>query len=182
MIVQTPVSISTPARQRFVQMAYHVRDIDEAMPRFYQRFGLGPFLVRRHIMLDEVRYRGAPAALDISAAHVQAGAVQVELVMQHCSNPSAFRDAYRADEEGLHHVALFPQDHDAMVAHYAEAGFAATTELVTRERRGATYVDTRPMLGHMVEIYRVNASLHAFYAQIAAAAETWDGQTLAIEL
>lgn len=176
-----PPQVSSVARQRFVQNAYHVADLDEAIDRWHRQFGLGPFIVRRHISLDRVLYRGASAQLDISAAHVQAGAVQVELVMQHGDEPSAFRDMYAADQEGMHHIALFPEDHDAMVAHYRANGFAVVTDIVTAEGRGAAYVDTRVQLGHMTEVYRVNQSLFDFYAEIAAAAEGWDGHQVRIE-
>lgn len=151
------------------------------MAVWQRRFGMGPFILRRHIALDQVSYRGLPATLDISAAHVQAGPVQIELIMQHCDQPSAFRDAFAPHEEGLHHVALFPENHGKMVDHYLERGFPVATDLVTAERRGASYLDTRAALGHMIEIYRVNDSLHAFYAQVAEAAAKWDGHALFIE-
>lgn len=175
-------AVSRPERQHFVQMAYHVADIDEAMPRYAALLGIGPFLVRRHIRLDPVSYRGQPGALDISAAHAQAGPIQIELVMQHCANPSAFRDMFAPDEEGLHHTALFPEDYNAMIAHYRQQGCDVATELVTPEKRGASYVDTVASLGHMVEVYRVNESLFSFYAAVADAARGWDGKTLAIEV
>lgn len=164
-----------------MQIAYHVADLDTAMAAWQRRFGMGPFILRRHIALDQVSYRGRPATLDISAAHVQAGPVQIELVMQHCDQPSAFRDCFGPDEEGLHHVALFPEDHQVMVDHYAKQGFPVVTDLLTAERRGASYVDARAVLGHMIEIYRVNDSLHALYALVADAAANWDGSTLFIE-
>ncbi len=173
---------STPERQHFVQIAYHVADLDEAIERFARLMGTGPFLVRRHIGLDPVTYRGEASALDISAAHAQAGPVQIELVTQHCDRPSAFRDMYRADQEGMHHVALFPEDYDTMVAHYRQLGFPVATELVTGEGRGAAYVDTRVVLGHMIEVYRVNDSLYEFYDAVAAAAQGWDGRECAIEM
>lgn len=174
--------LSTPQRQHFVQTAYHVRDLDEAIERYHHILGIGPFIVRRHIALDQVLYRGRPVSLDISAAHAQAGPVQIELVTQHCDNPSTFRDCFAPDEEGLHHVALLPEDHAAMVAHYKAQGFEPATDLVTVEKRGATYVDTAAVLGHVVEIYRVNQSLLDFYALIADAAHQWDGRQLMIEL
>jgi Glyoxalase/Bleomycin resistance protein/Dioxygenase superfamily len=176
------VSFSTPERQRFVQNAYHVRDLDEAIARYHRLLGIGPFVVRRHIALDQVYYRGAQSSLDISAAHAQAGDIQIELVTQHCQSPSTFRDRFAPDEEGLHHVALFPEDHGAMVAHYQACGFAAVTDLVTVELRGATYMDNAVALGHAVEIYRVNQSLLDFYALIADAADGWDGRHLTIEM
>ena len=173
---------STPQRQHFVQIAYHVADIDQAMPRFARMMGIGPFLVRRHIGLDPVSYRGQPSALDISAAHAQAGPVQIELVMQHCDNPSAFRDMFSANEEGLHHVALFPENYDAMIAHYRAQGHQVATELVTPEKRGAAYVDTVATFGHMIEVYRVNETLYDFYHAVAEAAQDWDGSELVIEV
>lgn len=173
---------STPQRQHFVQIAYHVADLDEAMPRFAQLMGIGPFLVRRHIGLSPVSYRGSDSALDISAAHAQAGPVQVELVMQHCDNRSAFRDMFDPDAEGLHHVALFPEDYDAMITHYRRLGYEVATELVTPEKRGAAYIDTVAALGHMVEVYRVNDTLYKFYRAVADAARDWDGKTIAIEV
>jgi hypothetical protein len=176
------VRFSTPDKQCIVQQAYHVGDLDEAIGRWHRMLGIGPFLVRRHIALDDVLYRGQRATLDISAAHAQAGDIQIELVQQHCSSPSAFRDMFAPDEEGLHHIALFPEDHEAMVGHYRQLGFETATELITAERRGAAYVDTCATLGHMVEIYRVNDSLVEFYRAIERAANEWDRRALMIEL
>lgn len=176
------VLFSTPERQRFVQNAYHVGDLDQAIARWHRATGLGPFLVRRHIALKDVRYRGDPSTLDISAAHVQAGPVQIELVTQHCDSPSTFRDMFDARSDGFHHVAVFPQDHAALVEHYEGLGFPVATEFVTGEGRGAAYLDTRALLGHMVEIYRVNDSLLTFYEQIDQAARSWDGRQLVIEV
>lgn len=173
---------STPQHQHFVQVAYHVADIDEAMPRFAHAMGIGPFILRRHIGLNPVSYRGSPSTLDISAAHAQAGPVQIELVTQHCDSPSAFRDMYAPDQEGLHHLALFPEDYDSMIAHYRALGHDIATELVTPEKRGAAYVDTAAMLGHMVEVYRVNETLYEFYQAVADASRDWDGETIAIEI
>lgn len=169
-------------RHRTIQNAYYVKDIDAAIERFHRLWGIGPFLVRRHIVLAEVKYRGRPSRLDISAAYVQAGPIQVELVTQHDDTPSAFRDAYAAHQEGFHHVAVLPEDYDALIASYAKQGFPVATELRTASGRGAAYVDTRPMLGHMVEIYHVSEGLKALYREVERAAETWDGRQLTIEV
>lgn len=169
-------------RHRTVQNAYYVRDLDAAIERWHRLWGIGPFFVRRHIVLPEVRYRGMPSQLDISAAYVQAGPIQIELVTQHDDSPSAFRDAFGSDGEGFHHVAVIPDDYDALVAAYAAQGFPVVTELRTASGRGAAYVDTRSMLGHMVEIYVVSESLLALYRDVAAAAESWDGRQLRIEV
>ena len=167
---------------RIIQNAYYVVDLDQAIERWHRVWGIGPFYVRRHIVLPQVSYRGAPAELDMSAAYVQAGALQVELVTQHNDAPSAFRDAFAPGQEGLHHVAVIPDDYHRLLAHYAALGYPVATELRTAAGRGAAYVDTRPMLGHMTEVYLPNDNLNALYREVAAGAAAWDRRVLRIEV
>jgi hypothetical protein len=169
-------------RHRSIQNAYFVNDLDEAVERWHRLWGIGPFFIRRHIVLPEVSYRGQSAQLDISAAYVQAGPIQVELVTQHDNEPSAFREVFEEGEEGFHHVAVIPQDYQALLEHYSRAGFPVVTELKTAAGRGAAYVDTRAMLGHMTEVYWPSESLNRLYSEVAKAAEKWDGRELRIEV
>lgn len=165
-----------------VQQAYYVADLDAAIARWHAALGLGPFFVRRHIALSSARYRGAPAHLDISAAYVQSGTIMIELVTQHGDDPSGFRDLYAAHESGPHHAAVIPEDYDALVAHFVGLGYPVTTELMTASGRGAAYLDTRPLTGQMLEIYRPNDGLRALYREVAQAATTWDGRQVVIEV
>jgi len=167
---------------RIIQNAYYVSDLDLAITRFHNLWGLGPFFVRRHIGLENVTYKGAPAELDISAAYTQAGDIMIELVTQHNNAPSVFRDRFSADGNGFHHVALDFGDHDAQVESFNSRGFESVTSFKTSEGRGATYLDTFDLLGHATEIYRVNDSLRALYAKVRDAASTWNGKGLSIEL
>lgn len=169
-------------RHRTIQNAYYVSDLDSAIERWHRAWGIGPFFVRRHIVLPEVSYRGTPSRLDISAAYVQAGPIQVELVTQHDDTSSAFRDMFAAHEEGFHHVAVIPDDYQRLLAAYAALGYPVATELRTASGRGAAYVDTRPLFGHMLEVYAISDSLTALYRDVAAAAESWDGRRLIIEV
>ena len=167
---------------RIIQNAYYVSDLDLAITRFHNLWGLGPFFVRRHIGLENVVYRGEPAALDISAAYTQAGDIMIELVTQHNNAPSIFRDRFAAHESGFHHVALDFGDHDSQVKSFNNRGFESVTSFKTSEGRGATYLDTFDLLGHATEVYRVNDSLRALYANVRSAAETWNGERLILEL
>ncbi|MEK9920856.1 MAG: VOC family protein [Luminiphilus sp.] len=167
---------------RIIQNAYYVSDLDLAITRFHNLWGLGPFFVRRHIGLENVVYRGEPAALDISAAYTQAGDIMIELVTQHNNEPSIFRDRFAAHESGFHHVALDFGDHDSQVESFNSRGFESVTSFKTSEGRGATYLDTFDLLGHATEVYRVNDSLRALYANVRSAAETWNGERLIVEL
>ncbi len=167
---------------RIIQNAYYVADLDHAITRFHNLWDLGPFFVRRHIGLENVLYRGEPAALDISAAYTQAGDIMIELVTQHNDAPSIFRDRFAAHESGFHHVALDFGDHDSQVESFNSRGFESVTSFRTNEGRGATYLDTFELLGHATEIYIVNDSLRALYAKVRDAASTWDGKDLSIDL
>ena len=169
-------------RERIIQNAYHVRDVDAAIERWHRLWGLGPFFLRRNIGLENILYRGSPAALEITAAYVQAGDIMVELVTQHNEAPSIFRDMYSADEEGFHHVALDFGDHDARVRHYLDLGFEIATSFLTVEGRGASYIDTIAALGHAVEVYIVNDTLIDLYKEVRSASENWNVRNLVIEL
>lgn len=174
--------MALPFRHQTIQNAYYVADLDEAVDRWHRLWGIGPFFIRRHIALPEVRYKGQVSRLDISAAYVQAGPIMVELVTQHDDTPSAFREMFTAHEEGFHHVAVLPDDYEGLLAGYAAAGFPVVTELRTASGRGAAYVDTRAMFGHMVEVYWPSEGLVKLYREVAEASAQWDGRQLKIEL
>lgn len=166
----------------FIQIAYVVDSIDQAMARWHRLWGTGPYIVRRHIAMEQVWYRGTPATLDISAAFVQAGKIQIEFIEQHDDRPSAFRDMYAPGQQGIHHVAVLPEDARATVDHLVAQGYPVATELRTRGGRGAWFIDTRPVLGHMMEIYPESEGIRALYRRVATEAAQWDGRTMVIEL
>ena len=166
---------------RIVQNAYVVDDLDHAIERWHAALGLGPFVVSRHLQFERSLYRGAPTPLDISAAFVQSGDLQIELICQHNPEPSAFRDMFAQGEEGLHHVAAFPANYDRLVGACTSRGFAVATELAAAGDLGAAFIDTRELWGHMLEVYRDNGSLRRFYRLVADAARDWDRRDLIIE-
>ena len=173
---------SDPDRQHVVQVAYHVADLDQAIARWHAATGVGPFFLRRRIPLADVHYRGTPTSLEIGAAMVQSGDIQIELIQQICDSPSTFREMFDRSQEGLHHVAVAPRERTAMIAHYAQFDCPVVTSFETVAGGGADYVDTRPLFGHMLEIYRVSDRIIALYDRVAEAAAAWDGRELVIEI
>ena len=170
------------AGQNIIQNAYLVNDIDQAIERWHGLWGIGPFFVRRHIVFASVVYRGAPSRIDMSAAYVQAGPIQVELVTQHDNSPSAFRDMFAPGTEGLHHVAMIPVNYGEMIAHYTGLGYPVAAEVRTAGGRGAAFLDARPLVGHMMEVYVPGDGITALYRDVAAAAASWDRRRLKIEV
>jgi len=165
-----------------VQNAYVVRDLDEAIERWHAALGLGPFVVSRHLQFERTVYRGAPVPLDISVAFAQAGELQIELLCQHNDGPSAFRDAFGPGEEGLHHVALFPEDYERFVEGCRARGFAVAAEIAAPGGGGAAFIDTRGISGHMLEVYRGGDRVRALYRFVARTSRDWDGRSLIIDI
>jgi len=166
----------------YIQVAYVVDNLDRAIERWHRLWGTGPYIVRRHIPMEHVWYRGTPTTLDISAAFVQSGQMQIEFIEQHDATPSAFRDMYARGQQGLHHVAILPTDARATVDRFVAQGYPITTELRTRAGRGAWFLDTRALLGHMIEVYPDSPGIRALYRRVAEEATRWDGRTMMIEL
>lgn len=164
-----------------VQIAYAVLDVHEAAALWAERNGAGPFFIREHIPVTNVRYRGEPGTFDHSSAYGQWGEVMVELVQDHTVGPSAVRDvvgdrAAGGRGVGLHHLAFMVDDlvvaqrvltargwPEAMYAEVAPSGTAFVFHDATAE------------LGHMLELYVGSPSLRAFYEFVASAARDWDG-------
>ena len=100
-------------RAPVVQNCYVVNDLREACKRYNEVYGVGPFFVFDHIQLVKNWYRGTEMPLDISAAFVQSGDLNIEFIQQHNDGPSCYRDMFKPGEEGFHHTAIFCKDYDA---------------------------------------------------------------------
>lgn len=158
-----------------VQIAYAVPDVDVAARAWADRFGAGPFFVRRHIALADVMYRGAPAEFDHSSAYGQWGALMVELVADHTDGPTVVNDRRGAAFTGLHHVAFIVHDLDAALKLLIASGFEVAMSARTKDATRFHFVDTVAALGHYIELYQRSPRVTGFYDMVADAARGWDG-------
>lgn len=165
--------------QIILQHAYLVPDIDAAIQHWHKVFGLGPFFLTRHIELDSCTFKGAPSSLDFSVAIAQSGDAQVELVQQHCDSPSCFQSMKQAGRFGLHHIAVFADDYDALLADYASHDILAVTAGTFGGSRFA-YVDATATLGLYIEVLEENKNIRKFFDFIKATADNPDHNTQAI--
>ncbi len=101
-------------------IAYIVRDLDEALPLFEERFGLS--VVVREVLADQ----------QVEALALGIGPGQIELIAPTTTESGAAR-FLESRGEGLHHVAYEVNDLEAELARLAADG----TELIdTVPRRG----------------------------------------------
>lgn len=165
-----------PGANAFMQAAYLVRDFDTALDHWLKQ-GAGPFYVGRRMTLD-LAYRDRPAKLELSVAWGQFDGIQVELIEQHCTNPSAFRDLFPegvADGPGsLHHMGMLNHDYDKAMAGATALGYRPATSGCFDGTRFA-HMDARPAYGFMIELTEATPNILAFYDTVEKAARGWTG-------
>ncbi|MBT7951795.1 MAG: hypothetical protein HN764_09240 [Gammaproteobacteria bacterium] len=165
--------------QNIVQIAYYVNDVEAAAQKAHATFGTGPFFIYKNIELLDVSYRGQKSELDHSSAYAQAGPLMIEFTQQNNNAPSAFTDMYPNHEEGFHHVAIFVDNVSEEMSSLNNEGYETVTHYFTRDGNvEVAFIDTRAVLGHMVELYKPVDALTRFYSAVAKSADNWDGKEL----
>jgi hypothetical protein len=157
------------------QLAYVVRDMDAALKYWTEVLKVGPFFMFEHCPLDNQRYRGQPANVDVNLALGNSGALQIELIYQNNNAPSVYKEFLDAGREGVHHFGMMPVDYAATCAQYEALGHEAAFQC---DIGGAelTYFDTVAKLGHFIELWDNNSIYKDLFALVEDAAIGWDGK------
>lgn len=153
-----------------VQMAYAVADVREAAAG-WAPLGVGPFFVMEHIELGATHINGAATTFDHSSAYGWWGDVMFELICQHDA-PGSERIVGTG---GLHHVAHFVDDLDAVSSGLVADGHGEVLRAETAGGMGFAFHDGGPARGHLIEIYEGVPRLREFYDMVRDASIGWDG-------
>jgi catechol 2,3-dioxygenase-like lactoylglutathione lyase family enzyme len=163
------------------QIAFVVRDVEQALRYWTETLGVGPFFVLRDLTPESFRYRGKPSPPPtLTIALGNSGDLQVELIQQHDEHPSAYRDFLASGREGMQHVSswLTRAEYDATLARMMATGTVVAHEgaMPGGGVRFAYFAtDTTPS-GLVYEIADVaEPQVYALMQMIADAAKTWDG-------
>ena len=108
----------------FKQCAVVVEDLDEAVRRWAELLGIGPWTAYRlePPRLKEMLYHGEKVEFSLRHALAWQGELQFELV-QPLGGPSIFADHLADHGEGLHHIGKYVPDHPQAVTEALGAGF-----------------------------------------------------------
>ncbi len=164
-----------------VQVAYFVNDIRATAARMAATVGAGPFYVIENIRLDWCQHRGEPSDFVHSSAYGQWGDSMLELVQQEGEGDSPFRDMYRPGEEGIHHMACFVDSIDETIAEYEQRGIPLAARAMAEQGTEFAFIDTRSLLGHMLEIYVASEALSGFYDLVRTSSEGWNGTDVFVD-
>jgi hypothetical protein len=164
------------------QNAYVVPDIEAACRRLHELYGIGPFFRVGPYEMRDVHYRGAAATepVIVEAAFAVSGPVQIELVRQHGSAPSIFRDMYGDGDHGFHHIATWTQDFESEKQAFVDAGYEVAMEISGMGDYRVAFIDARKTVGHMIELYPDHPVLRAVYASVLERTRSWDGRKLVL--
>ncbi|HEX7784018.1 MAG TPA: VOC family protein [Sphingobium sp.] len=166
---------------RIVQNAYVVRDLEAACAQLNRLTGIGPFVGGVEVALDQHRYRGAAAdPIRLRGVFVQSGDLNIELIEMLSDGPCAFREMFAGNDEGMHHTAMFCDDYAVERDRWVAAGYPVVSEFTTAFGASICYVDTRPLFGHMLELYPEDAIIRAMYRQTVEETESWDGKQMIV--
>jgi hypothetical protein len=165
-----------------VQVAYAAADVHTMVNRWVAD-GIGPFFLREHIALRNVRIRGVPSTFDHTSAFAWWGNVMVELIHQHVDDrdheaepivPEPIVPEPIVGDSGVHHMAFFVDDFRVASGELVATG---RPELLYAEAGSMPFAfhDAWAERSHHIEIYERTGSLGRFYDMVRSASLGWDG-------
>jgi methylmalonyl-CoA/ethylmalonyl-CoA epimerase len=152
-----------PVWTGLLQVAVVVRDMDEAVRRYADGYGIGPWKLYtfRGTHRDMV-IRDRPASYGMRVALCDLGSVNWELI-QPLDQHSIYAEFLRDHGEGVQHVALSTEDPSAAIEHARQRSpngigvLQAGTVPSGREGLRYTYLDTVHDLGVVAEVWQPSA-------------------------
>lgn len=159
------------------QLGYVVRDIEAAMRCWTAEHGVGPFYLFERAPVHDLRYRGKPARAQIAFALAQSGPVQVELIQPLDAHPSLYREFLSGPGDGLQHVAYWTEAFEQLAGTARRLGMQEVWTGYTGDPEGRfAYFEGSGPAGTCIEISALSERKRALFAEVARAAEGWDGE------
>lgn len=170
------MSVLTMNDRPLHHVCYIVDDIPEAVDRWVESTGAGPFFsLGKHIEFDEALFEGEPCTFDHSSAIGRWGPVFLELIALHEVTPALEARYYTGGAGGgnIAHAAYLVDDLAAETDRLEAAGNSKFFHL----RQGPVEISVfdAPLLGHAVEVLGRTDEVDGLFGLIAGAAEGWGG-------
>jgi methylmalonyl-CoA/ethylmalonyl-CoA epimerase len=145
-----------------LQIGVVIRDLDAAMKRYWEEFGLGPWQINTFDSTNtrDMVIRGQRQNFAARAATTQIGNVEWELI-EPLDDDSIYAEFLREHGEGLHHVGFAVKDFQQAMAFFRDKD----TEVLlggTWNDIEMAYWDTRDTLGCIAEIWTLPSEDEGF--------------------
>jgi hypothetical protein len=157
------------------QLGYVVPDIESAMRYWHEVNGVGPWFYIERVPLSSFKYKGQASAPEMSIALANSGSAQIELIQQRNDAPSMYKDYIDAGQEGLQHIAYWPEDYDGAMRAAEAQGLVVGQEGDIAGRGQFIYYQTVGHHGTCIEFAEFNAYRQYQFAEIERICREWDG-------
>lgn len=142
--------------RRIDQVCIVVRDLHQAMERYWTHAGIGPWRVYTYgeSLVRERNYRGEPADYEFLVAFAQTPTVMLELI-QPLRGPTIYDEFLARHGEGIHHFGMFVPNLAKAVAEARELGFEVIQSGVGTGPRGDggfAYLSTETTFSALFEL------------------------------
>jgi hypothetical protein len=158
------------------QLGYVVRDVEAAMKYWIEVNGVGPFFYIEKVPLASFSYKGQSSKLEMSIALAFSGGAQVELIQQRNDAPSLYKDYIDAGQEGLQHIAYWPEDYQGAQRAAEAQGLKIGQEGDIAGRGGFIYYQTAGHHGTCIEFAEFNAYRQYQFTEMERISRVWDGR------
>lgn len=160
-----------------MQLAFVVRDMDEAMRYWTEVMQVGPFVVFESCRDNRrLTYRGADTGVEWSLGFAYWQDVQLELICQTNDEPSAFKELLDSGREGLQHIGFWPDDFEGACAYLEDKAHKEVTVIYLDDgRRNGIYYESPRHIGPMIELVPWTTQRAAYFDRIRRLSDTWDG-------
>lgn len=137
------------------QVAVVVRDLDRAMERYVNEFGIGPWTVYTFdpSWIRDMTFRGREQGYTMKLALADVNGTMYELI-EPVQGPNSYEEFLEERGEGLHHLGYFVNDLDVAIHHMEGKGYALLQSgrgIGTAGDGGYAYFETEGTLGCIVE-------------------------------
>lgn len=159
-------------------IAFVVADLDQAVKKWSQTTGIGPWYVSDAPVGDGLIFRGQPNHGAMRIALAASGSLAISLIEPKDDAPSLHREiAAQRGWNSLTHVAASTRSYDQDAARLHAMGYPTVLEGKAAGIGGQrfAYFDTADDLGPIYELIEVDANVETLFARLAAAAARWDG-------
>jgi len=140
-----------------IQVAYIVKDIDQAITHWREQYDVGPFLINRNITpLQNTYYRGEKSGkTPINIAFSYIHGMQLELIQPLHDIPSLYNEALEQNIVGVHHYAARVDDFPAAYNWALDNGYEAVVDVGVDGLARMSYVENKNA-GLIIEVIEWN--------------------------
>jgi len=138
-----------------MQICVVVENLDEAMKRYADLLGVGPFLIYSVDAKElGVTRDGVPTDYKVRVGMAKMGGAVLEL-LETLKGQTIWQDFYDKHGEGMHHIGLFVKNFPAALSAFVDRGFKITVDgpIAGKDRTGRfTYLETQDRMGTTFEL------------------------------